>query len=94
MVQSLAKKKEIYGRFFLAKRFRDVSTSIEDGVDVVEKFKTALEMFGIKESEQNTEIAVSNDGICEIFNDVPLGSESPGLEEEEMIEICEIIVRQ
>ena len=46
-------------------------------------------MFGIKESEQSTEITVSNDGICEMLNDVPLGSESPGLEEE-MIEICKI----
>ena len=51
VMQSLAKKKEIHGGFFLVKRFRDVSTNIEDGVDVVEKFKTALEMFGIKESE-------------------------------------------
>ena len=43
IVQSLAKKKEIYGEFFLAKRFRDTSTIIEDGVDIIEKFK---ETFG------------------------------------------------
>ena len=90
VMQSLAKKKEIYGEFFLAKRFMDISTNIEDGVDVVEKFKTALEMFGIKESDQSTVRSVSDEGTYEALNALPLGSESPCLEEEEMIEICTI----
>ena len=73
----------------MAKRFRDVSTNIEDGIDVAEKFKTALEMSGIKMSVQNTEMTVFNDGTCEMLDDVPLGYELPGLEEEgeEMIEM-------
>ena len=89
-MQSLAKKKEIYGEFFLAKRFRDISTNIEDGVDVVEKFKTALEMFGIKENDQSTERTESDEGTYKMLDGIPLGSESPGLEEEETVEICEI----
>ena len=61
MMQSLAKKKEVYNEFFLEKKLSGTSTSIEDCVDVIEKFKEALEMFGVRTSKQSTERAVSGE---------------------------------
>ena len=94
VMQSFAKKKEIYGEFFLAKRFRDISTNIEDGVDVVEKFKTALEMFGIRTGEQSTERTESDEGTYKPLDGTLLDSETTCLEEEEIVEYVRLQVKQ
>ena len=56
----------------------------------LKSLKKLLEMFGAKENEQSTERSVSDEGTYEPLDGTLLDSESPGLEEEEMIEICEI----